>query len=173
LRHSETGRTLFTASPPMQEHPVYLAAAPVNAPGPFIGTIRNTGSGAKVCFFRKDMTPGKAVFIDPWGRVADHQYPRMDMMGEYIAWTTPGGVALKHVNEPASRTPSYLRPRGFGQVYFCDWTDQGTLLCNGTENGQDYVLFVMDKDGKVVRRMETPVRPLKGVIASWRKYGHR
>ena len=174
FRHAETGRVISSSAPPMRDHPVYLSAAPAGAPGPFIGAMRRA-DGVAVCFFKRDLTPARAVYFERGGRVTDNEYPRIDAMGEYVAWTRGVGVnvALKHVNEEPSRPPSLLKPDGFQSIYFCDWTDQGTLLCNGSENGRDFVLLTLDRDGKLLRRMETGVRPAKGVVASWRKYGHR
>jgi hypothetical protein len=133
--------------------------------------------GTAVCFFKKDLSPAKAVYVEPGGSVIGNEYPRIDPMAEYVAWSRGSGdsyvVALKSVNDSPTRPPSLLKPEGFRSVYFCDWTDGGTLLANGTENGKDYVLLVMDHDGKLLRRMETIMRPARGVSASWRKYGHR
>jgi prepilin-type N-terminal cleavage/methylation domain-containing protein len=176
FRQADTGKVQFTTSPPMLDHPVYLSSTPANAPSPFIGTMRRS-DGAAVCFFKKDLSPARAIYVERGGRVTSHEYPRIDPMAEYVAWSYGAGdsysIALKAVNDSPSRPPSLLRPEGFRSVYFCDFTEEGTLLANGTANGTDYVLIVVDRDGKLLRRMETGIRPSKGVVASWRKYGHR
>ena len=107
--------------------------------------------------------------------------PRVDMMGEFVAWTLHGpaaggsaAVGIKGVNDPVSMRPTILgRAQGYGDVYFCDWTEQGTLLCNMSQSGQSWQLALFDRTGNLIRKLETPVPPAKGVVASWRKYGHR
>lgn len=177
FRHADTGKVLSISAPTMRDHPTYLAATPPHAPAPFIGAMRRP-DGVAICFFKKDLTPARAVYVERGGRVVDHEYPRIDPMGEFVAWSRASGadrfsIALKGVNEEPTRPPSLLIPDGFRSVYFCDWTEQGTLLANGTEDGRNFVLLTLDRDGKLLRRMETAVRPAKGVVASWRKYGHR
>jgi hypothetical protein len=160
----------------MLDHPVYLAAAPLSAPAPFIGTMRRPGS-ATVCFFKKDLSPGKPVYEEPGANVIENEYPRVDMMGEYVAWTRHDGdaaaIAFKHINEAPARPPSLLIPKGYRYAYFCDWTDQGTMLANVSADGQNWVLAVVDRDDNLLRVMQTAVPPSKGVVASWRKYGHK
>jgi hypothetical protein len=134
--------------------------------------------GIAICYFKKDLSPGKAIHVERNGQVTANEYPRMDPMAEYVAWSRSTGgdnfaVALKGVNDDPTRPASLLLPEGYRAAYFCDWTEQNTLLVNATDNGRDWCLLTIDKDGKLLRRMETPVRPSKGVIASWRKYGHR
>jgi prepilin-type N-terminal cleavage/methylation domain-containing protein len=177
FRHADTGKVISTSSPDMRNHPTYLAATPANAPAPFVGAMRRV-DGIAICFFKKDLSPGRAIHVERGGQVTMHEYPRMDPMAEYVAWSRGNGgdtfaIALKGVNDEPSRPASILLPEGYRSAYFCDWTDQGTLLANASENGRDWCLLTIDRDGKLLRRMETPVRPSKGVIASWRKYGHR
>ena len=62
---------------------------------------------------------------------------------------------------------------GFRSVYFCDWTEEGTLLGNSSEDGKNWSLVVFDKQGRVVRRLDTAVPPAEGPVASWRKYGRQ
>ena len=98
----------------------------------------------------------------------------MDPMGEYVAWTDFGGkVAIKHVNEAPGSAPGAIEVSGFRTVFFCDWTEQGELLGNATNDGSHYTLIVFDRAGKLIRRLPTAIPPAPGVIASWRKYGHR
>jgi prepilin-type N-terminal cleavage/methylation domain-containing protein len=176
IRHADTGKVTEQVSPPMQQHPVYLAATPPGAPGPYFGTMRRP-TGLAVCFFKKDMSPARPIYLQAGGSVTGNEYPRMDPMGEYVAWTQTNGdsgkIAFKHVNEAATRPPGIILPAGYRSAYFCDWTEDGTILANASENGRDYVLLVVDRDGHVRRRMQTAIPPSKGVIASWRKYGHR
>ena len=176
FRHADTGKVISMQSPPMMNHPTYLAATPANAPQPFIGAMRRMDSIA-ICYFKKDLSPGRAIHVER-GQVTQNEYPRLDPMAEYVAWSRGNGgdnfaVALKGVNDEPSRPASLLLPVGYRSAYFCDWTEQGTLLVNATDNGRDWCLLTIDKDAKLLRRMETSVRPSKGVIASWRKYGHK
>jgi prepilin-type N-terminal cleavage/methylation domain-containing protein len=176
VRNAETGKVQSSMSPPMQQHPVYLSATPAGAPGPYVGTMRRP-NGWMVCFFKKDMSPARPIYFEPGGSVMADEYPRMDPMGEYVAWSQTNGdwgkIAFKHVNEAAARPPGIVLPAGYKSAYFCDWTEDGTILANASENGRDYVLLVVDRDGNVRRRMQTAIPPSKGVVASWRKYGHR
>ena len=150
-----------------------LAPAPPNAPGPLIASVGGRGRAA-VTFFRKDLTPGKRVWVAPGPLYVS--YPRVDPMGEFVAWTDQAGgrrTMIKGVNEPVTKAPSLITLPGYTSVYFCDWTDQGTLLGNATRDGRNWTLVLFTRDGKLIRRLETNVPPAQGVIASWRKYGHR
>ena len=176
VRDADTGKVLSMSTPTMLDHPVYLAAAPLSAPAPFIGTMRRAQS-SEVCFFKKDLSPGKPVYIEPNASVMENEYPRVDPMGEYVAWTRREGdaasIAFKQINESPSRPPSLLMPKGYHYAYFCDWTDQGTMLANLSGDGQNWVLAVIDRDANLLRVMQTAIPPSKGVVASWRKYGHK
>ena len=108
--------------------------------------------------------------------------PRVDPMGEFVAFTMHGqgaggsgsAVGIKAINEPVSRPATTIgRAAGYAGAYFCDWTEQGQLLCNVSKNGSQWQLAIFDHNGQLVRPLGTPVPPAKGVIASWRKYGHR
>jgi hypothetical protein len=179
VRDAGSGRVIRTVRMPDGEFPMSLATAPPSAPGPFIGTLRrHTPSATVISFFRKDLTPGRPVWTG--GAEIIGAYPRVDMMGEYVAWTMIGGggsVAMKHVNQRPSDLPTMLKPpQGFSQMYFCDWTDQGTLLCNAARAGggtANRALIILDRDGKLLRTLATAVPPAAGVTASWRKYGHQ
>ncbi len=152
------------------DNPISVADAPPNAPAPYIGVVWKNGK-TTICFLKKDLSASKPVYT-----MTGHlnPYPRIDPMGEYVAWTDPRGqVALKHVNEPPNRPPSMIRVGDYRSVYFCDWTEEGTLLGNATRTGTQYELVVFDRNGTVLRTLSTAVRPAPGVIATWRKYGHR
>lgn len=167
-------------------NPVYfLAPAPPNCPAPLIASVRLSNGAQAVCFLKKDFSPGKPVFIHPGGgggRTSMHS-PAVDPMGEYVAWTQLEGgaaAAFKAVREPAHRLPTLIgpgTPNGsggvFSRVYFCDWTEQGELLCNTTTNGVNYTLALFATDGRLVRMIPTDTPPARGISASWRKYGHQ
>jgi prepilin-type N-terminal cleavage/methylation domain-containing protein len=167
----------------MPSNPIFfLSPAPPNAPGPMIGTMR-LGNYDAVCFVKKDFSAGKPVFLNPssGGRTTLHS-PAVDPMGEFVAWTIfdfgAPRAAFKSVRDAATRPPNVVPSSGpgmpaFQRVYFCDWTDESDLLCNASADGVNYQLVVFSRDGTVVRKLETEMAPAKGIVASWRKYGHQ
>jgi hypothetical protein len=83
---------------------------------------------------------------------------------------------MKPIDDNKDTPPTLIGrtiPVTFRAVYFCDWTEQGTLLANATTNGRDWQLVLYDRRGVLIRKVETAVAPAEGVIASFRKYGHR
>jgi prepilin-type N-terminal cleavage/methylation domain-containing protein len=182
VQNATTGRTERTARPANRIH--FLSPAPPSSPAPLIG-LMTQGNNDVVCFIKKDFSPGKPVYIRRGGGGRTGlQSPQVDPMGEYVAWTTMDAgpsAAFKHVSEPASRAPTLIGRGGppipgnpqFSRVYFCDWTEQGELLCNTTTDGVNYQLALFGRDGRVVRMLPTEPRPAKGIVASWRKYNHQ
>jgi prepilin-type N-terminal cleavage/methylation domain-containing protein len=168
-----------------QVNVVFLAPAPPNAPAPYVGVVkRRAGSGnggqsmCSIVLLRKDMTRGKRVWEQPVNGLEALEGPRIDMMGEYVAWSArrSGGnnriIHLKHVNDPLTMAPTPIGEE-FRSAYFCDWTEEGTVLANVSADGVNWMLAVFDRTGNLLRRMETDVRPAEGPVASWRKYGRR
>ncbi|HZN66537.1 MAG TPA: prepilin-type N-terminal cleavage/methylation domain-containing protein [Tepidisphaeraceae bacterium] len=162
-------------------HIMHMASAPANAPGPYIASMRSANR-KMVGFLKKDLSPGRRVWVETSGGLSIEQ-PRVDAMGEFVAWSgvrSGGGsqdkvIAWKHVRDPVDRRPAEVggSDSGYRSVYFCDWTEQGTLLGNATRDGQNWRLVIFDRDGKLLKEMDTAVPPARGAIASWRKYGHR
>ena len=165
------------------DRPLFIAPAPAGSPGPYIAVV--TGSGKdKLVFLRKDLSVGKRVHFEPssdMGRLV-FEGPRVEPMGEWVAWTqkrqaggggvnAPKVVAVKNVSDHSTRPPTVLG-KEFESIYFCDWTEQGTLLCN-VRTGGTWQLVIIDRKGRVVRRLPTAVPPAAGAVASYRKYGHR
>jgi hypothetical protein len=160
---------------------LYLAPAPPNAPGLYIATAVRNGRDM-VAFLRKDLSIGKRVWEEPPGgsRGLAFESPRVDPTGEFVAWTrrrASGGearvVAYKAVGEPLSKLPTIVGDPT-ASVYFCDWTEQGQLLVNVQDSsGAPWMLAILDRQGKLIRRLPTAVRPARGPVASWRKYGRR
>jgi hypothetical protein len=135
-------------------------------------------------FFRRDLTPGRKVHEEGAAEMGALVFegPRVDPLGEYVAWTqkrtggerglmAPKVVAVKSVSDHSSRAPTILG-RQFQSIYFCDWTEQGTLLCN-VNTGRGWQLAILDRKGSVLRWLATTTPPASGAIASFRKYGHR
>jgi prepilin-type N-terminal cleavage/methylation domain-containing protein len=160
----------------------FLSPAPPNAPAPMIGTVR-LGNNDAICFVKRDFSTGKPVYLSPSNgfRTTLHS-PAVDPMGEFVAWTVFDGgsarAAFKSARDAATRPPTLIPTLGPGMpsytsVYFCDWTDESDLLCNASTDGQHYQLVVFSRDGTLRRKLDTEMPPAKGVVASWRKYGHQ
>ena len=163
-------------------HPVFfLAPAPPNAPAPLIATIR-MGNADAVCFLKKDFNPGKPVYMRPASGGRSLQSPRVDPFGEYVAWTMVEGramAAVKPVRGSASDPPTLIPGSpgpgvpSFDRVYFCDWTEDGDLLCNVTTGANNNCFALFDRNGRFLKMIQTDPPPAKGIVASWRKYGHQ
>jgi hypothetical protein len=153
----------------------FLSPASPGAVAPFVGITKRQGVCA-VVLLRKDLAAGKRIWSEPVAGLETLECARMDPLGEFVAWTGPGGggrrIHFKQVNDPPSTPPSAIG-EDFRSVYFCDWTEEGTLLGNASEDGKNWSLVVFDKQGRVVRRLETGVPPAEGPVASWRKYGRQ
>jgi prepilin-type N-terminal cleavage/methylation domain-containing protein len=159
-----------------EDRVMYVAPAPPSAPAPFIGSLRPDGANgtmARVAFLRKDFTVGRKVWEKQGPRF---EWPQVDPFGEWVGWTQgPDGrkeIAFKHVSEPSQQPPTVLG-REFRSAYFCDWTDRAEILANVSEDGQNWQLVIFARDGRLVRRLATSIPPRAGVVASFRKYGHR
>ena len=159
--------------------PLFVAPAPAGSPGPYIAVVNRPPEA--ITFLRKDFSLGKRLWSPKDGGFKFEQ-PRIDPLGQHVAWTqlrngygpesAPRQIALKGILDPPHLPPAYLG-REFQSIYFCDWTDQGTLLCNATEDGQRWSLLILDRKGRLVRRLPTAVSPVRGAIAAYRNYGHR
>jgi prepilin-type N-terminal cleavage/methylation domain-containing protein len=162
----------------------YIAPAPVHSPGPYIGMFYETkpSAGDVIAFFRKDLSPGKRVWRETRGggiagSVQSQLSPRVDPMGEFVGWTLARNqrpyVAVKSVKAHSTEAPLLYGSAYLG-MYFCDWTEQGDLLVNGsTVKGKWKLMILRRKDGTLMRELGTAVPPAEGVVASWRKYEHR
>jgi len=156
--------------------PVILAPAPASAPQPYIG-LTLSGSNTTIAFFKKDFTIARRVstFINAGNLPV---VPRVDVTGEYIAWTQVNPVtshraaAVKHVRDAVSASPAFLGDP-MADTWFCDWTEKGDLLVNIGNDPRTSTLAVFDRRGRLLRKLSTPYHPLPGVTASWRKYQHR
>jgi prepilin-type N-terminal cleavage/methylation domain-containing protein len=174
LVNSETGRSARNVQ--VRERLMYLSPAPSGSGYPYIGAGRGTDGREKVAFVKKDFSFGKPVYKSNAGNLAI-KWPRVDPMGEFVAWTQDSSgamIAYKSVSDSPSAAPTTIsRVAGFTQIYFCDWTEQGTMLANASKNSRDWQLVIIDRRGQLVRKIETAVPPAMGVVASYRKYGHR
>ena len=130
----------------------------------------------QILLLRRDLSFGKVVYDGP-GVGGD---VRIDPLGEWIAWGRAGtnGIRLKRLADHSSVAPTVIGKQ-LDRVSMCDWSEDGRLLVNVCESsseknaGGDWALYILDKSGNVIRRLDTAVRPTEYDCASWRKYGHR
>lgn len=158
------------------EHLLFVSPAPPSSPGPYVGVARINGR-TTVTFLKKDFSLGPPVAAMSSGGLSA-EWPRVDGLGEYVGWSqSKGGGSYVIAYKPAVGSPAtppiQLKPAGYSSIYFCDWTEQGTILANGTRDGQKWALIIVDREGNVVRTLPTIVPPVSGAVASWRKYGHK
>jgi len=153
-----------------------IAPAPAGAAAPYVGITKHQGV-CDVVLLRKDLARGKRIWEEQLSGAAALDGVQMDPAGEQVAWTgyrNGGGrvIQTKYVNDPLGLAPTAIGGE-FRSAYFCDWTEEGTLLGNASEDGKTWVLVVFDRKGQLLRRLETDVRPVEGPMASWRKHGHQ
>jgi len=157
----------------------YLAPAGRNAPFPFIAAVSYRDHPG-VYFLNKDLSPRKALWSEPTIATGfPHQWPRVDETGEFVGWTQATyaidrdrRIAWKTIHDAPTREPTIVGDGyGFTEACFCDWTSQGEILANVYDYDR-WKLVIFNRDGNLVRYLETPTPPAAGVIASWRKYGH-
>jgi prepilin-type N-terminal cleavage/methylation domain-containing protein len=156
---------------------LFLSPAPVHSPGPYVGVLYDKGNEV-VTFLRSNLTPGKPVWVEPRVNPSVHpvESPRVDPIGDYVAWTLRRNnrpyVAMKGVKDSSLTTPALLGDNWKG-AYFCDWTEQGNLLANVSDDLKKWRLVVLDRNGGLLSELGTDGGVAEGVVASWRKYEHR
>jgi prepilin-type N-terminal cleavage/methylation domain-containing protein len=157
---------------------VFVAPAPVHCSSPYIGLLIDKSKNEVITFVRKDLTPGKTVWVEPGSTPgnANQESPRVDPMGEYVGWSLKRSgrhyVAFKGTRDSMLQPPTLLGDQ-FTDAYFCDWTEGGLILANVTRNGSDWRLAILDRTGGMMSELGTSIPPAVGVVASWRKYEHR
>jgi prepilin-type N-terminal cleavage/methylation domain-containing protein len=177
LHDADTGAQVGGAPP--RSNVVFMAPAPPGAPSPYVAVTKRWGV-CDVVLLRADLTKGKRIWEELMPGANSLEGPRMDPNGEYVAWTGRRGGAgdtrriihFKHANDPFETPPTAVGT-AFQSVYFCDWTEEGTLLGNASDDGVHWTLVVFGRDGSLVRRLETDMPPAEGPVASWRKYGRQ
>jgi prepilin-type N-terminal cleavage/methylation domain-containing protein len=171
----DTGMEQTVANP---ANLVFLSTAPVHCSFPYIGLLIDDSKNEVVSFVRKDLSPGKTVWVEPGSTPgnANQESPRVDPQGEYVGWSLKRGnrhyVAFKGTRDSMLQPPSLLGDQ-FADAYFCDWTEGGWILANVTRNGSDWRLVILDRNGSLMSQLGTSIPPAVGVVASWRKYEHR
>jgi prepilin-type N-terminal cleavage/methylation domain-containing protein len=177
----DTGAKLATFAPSsMLDQFLFAYPTPPGSSHPFVGIIYSGRQNA-VAFLRKNLTAARIIWKEPgMSRVGSNEFVRMDPTGEWVAWSQERAnssnsywIALKSVREPSSTPPTLLGVAGYVSAYFCDFTEEGTLLANVSRNGVDYKLVVMDRSGNIRRELNTEIPPAKGAVATWRKYGRQ
>lgn len=56
--------------------------------------------------------------------------------------------------------------------FFCDWTEDSKPLANVNQGGK-WSLAILDRNGRLIRKIPTAIEPAPGAVASWRKYLHK
>ena len=160
-----------------------IAPVPAGTGWHYVTTLLGVGADGqtrpRIAFLKKDFGLGKTVWAEAGAFGAGSLFtanPRVDTAGEFVAWTrlesTSYVVAVKAVADHSSVRPATVRVP-FGGLVFCDWTDDGNLLCL-TENSATgkYELVVFDRNGTRLRAIPTEARldRLSPGVASWRKH---
>ncbi|MGE5608077.1 MAG: prepilin-type N-terminal cleavage/methylation domain-containing protein [Bacillota bacterium] len=126
-----------------------------------------------VVVLRKDFSIGHTIWRETSGLGSYNENARIDPLGEWVAWSRSGSVALKRLSEGASVPPRILTLGDTRwSLTFCDFTPDGQLLVNAGPSQGKWRLLIMDKAGKVLREIPTDVAPQPSSYASWRKYRH-
>jgi len=177
LRDAETGERLAIVPNPAGF--VFVAPAPAGSAAPFVA-ITKRSVYCSVVLLRKDMAQGRRIWQKNVNGINVMVGPRLDPAGEYVAWSAPRSgntgspkvIQLKHVNDPMRMEPTPIGEQ-FQAAWFCDWTEEGTLLGNVSQDGRTWKLAIFDKKGALLRFLETDPPPAEGPVASWRKYGRQ
>jgi prepilin-type N-terminal cleavage/methylation domain-containing protein len=151
-----------------------VSPCPPGAPGPYVGKFwldKNPYNTPAIGFLKRDLAPGKIIY-STWQVPLER--PRIDPLGEYIAWTqgNPPRIAFKHVRDPVLREPTIVGGQ-FLHAVFCDWSENDNLLGNVSDDSVRWYLAVFDKKGRLIKKLSAPTPPGAGYVASWRKYQHR
>ena len=107
-----------------------------------------------------------------WSSYGQAVGARVDPSGKWAGWTSSGrdgDIQIKLIEENVAKQPKNVWPPRVGSV-FCDWTAEGNIFANVSERGR-WGLVILDREGTVLRRIVTDVRPMAGSGASWRNAG--
>jgi prepilin-type N-terminal cleavage/methylation domain-containing protein len=157
-------------------HILFCSPAPASAPGPYIASVLTSDRRNAIAFLKRDFVIGRRIWDQAFNVSSVLESPQVDPFSEYVAWTWAHGsgksIAVKAVNAPFGIRPTEVGTE-FQSACFCDWTEQQTILANVTRDGHNWALAIFDKSGRLLNTLNTTVPPAPGVVASWRKYGHR
>lgn len=168
---------------------LYASPTPPGSTALFVGVTISTLKQHTVTFLNKTLRPSRPIYTDngglPVGAVA---FPRIDPQGEYVAWsqfktfhTDPDfpdvkntwHIAIKDTRMPISVKPTIIASKGYRSAAFCDFTDAGDLLVNVTNDMKNWRLVILNREGKLLREVNTPTPPAPGIVAAWKKFGAR
>jgi prepilin-type N-terminal cleavage/methylation domain-containing protein len=151
-----------------------LQLAPTNAGAPYVAVMHGRDGCTDIALVGKDLTPRRPIcrLPPPLNALGDLMFPRIDPLGEWVAWTSAFQAVAIHSLHDHSLTPPTLISGPYRVVRFCDWTEDSQLLVIGmTPNGAE--LAVLTKRGDLVRKIPTDVQPDFFVPAAYRKFGHQ
>jgi len=149
-----------------------LSPLPPTAGAGYIAFGDDDTSGM-IILMRKDFTQGRVIWR---GARSSAFNPRVDPMGEYVAWGGGGAAtSLKRLRDGLSVPPIALQLQGgYRAPCFCDWTEDGNLLVAAYAPPNTVArLLVVTRDGKVLRELMRIERGDDVYMAAWRKYTHQ
>jgi prepilin-type N-terminal cleavage/methylation domain-containing protein len=139
-----------------------LSAVPAVCPGRYVAQVSDSVNFL-IAFVGKNYRPGKVIRKFPGGSTTPTLTPRVDPLGEYIAWNDGSTTCVASLAMGSSVRETRI------EGCFCDWTEKGEVLVNF--NGE---LRVYSKDGVFIRTVPTERRLRSGPgMAAYRKYGHQ
>lgn len=143
----------------------------------------NNTAATGIVLLKKDFSLGKVIWDESPPNKVSHWHPRVDPLGEWVAWTIRQSnrnyIAFKSINAPASDPPSIIGD-GYPNAIFCDWTEDSKILANvmtppvsQADRGGPR-LVVLNISGLLIREIQknphTSVNPTSA--ATIRKYEH-
>ena len=170
-------RTMFSQD--VNIHGATLAPAAPSSGAAYV-TCSSDHNGQSIVLLKNNFGRGKTIWRETRTPRLPYPEPRMDLFGEYVAWTVKpeGGlgyaVALKAVRDPVDRPPNIIQVPGARSVVFLDWTEQGELLV-AVLGARGFLHTVLDRNGNLVRELSLDPLARAAVpgAGSWRKYWHR
>jgi prepilin-type N-terminal cleavage/methylation domain-containing protein len=125
----------------------------------------------------KDWKYQRTIWADTGNDVEDG-HPRVDHLGEYVAWTrgrfpgagTPKCIAIKLAKARPEQAPDMIGA-GFADAHFQNWTASGDILATIKKDGM-YQLAIFSRDGNLLRIIESPSPLSGGPHARWRRFEH-
>jgi prepilin-type N-terminal cleavage/methylation domain-containing protein len=162
-----------------------IAPVPANTGWNYVTTLVSSSPDGqahpRIMFLKRDFSYGKTVWVETNAFGSNYvgpANPRVDSAGEFVAWTryegSALGVAVKSVTEHSSVRPTTFRGP-FKNLIFCDWTDDGNLLCIAGDAPPKFELVIFDSRGKQLGTIptDTLVDHASPGVASWRKHWRR
>jgi prepilin-type N-terminal cleavage/methylation domain-containing protein len=160
----ENSSITFFNLPDSSQYYYTFAQAPPMAGGGYVACIGDASHASLIVLLGRNFEPRKTLWRFPdWAHLPGLCAPAIDPFGEWVAWSWNARVMVKRIDEHTAATVTTL---DIG--YFCDWTEDGNLLVRDRSNK----LAVYTRDGKLLRQLDTALRPLNGT-AAYRKYGHQ